>query len=207
MDDAHALRSEADIEAVLGPTSAFASGKISDHLDPVSLEFLERSPLVLVATHDANGNVDVSPKGDAPGFVVAEDDRTLLIPERPGNRMALGFRNLLATGRIGLIFLLPGVRETLRVNGSAGLTKDPQLCARLAAQGKPALLVTRVRIEECFLHCGKALIRSRLWQPDAWAAPPQISFGRQLAAKKVELGVTPEQVDAAIEQNYVDGLY
>jgi predicted pyridoxine 5'-phosphate oxidase superfamily flavin-nucleotide-binding protein len=136
-----------------------------------------------------------------------EDDRTLLIPERPGNRMALGFTNLLRHPAISLIFLLPGVRETLRVSGTAEITRDPELLERLAAQEKAALLVTRVRIEECFLHCGKALIRSRLWQPDQWGPAPDVSFGRQLRAKRVELSVTPEEVDAGIERDYVDRLY
>lgn len=206
-EDPHRIRSEAELESVLGPASPIAEAKIADRLDPVAREFLAASPLALVATVAADGGVDVSPKGDAPGFVVAEDERTLLLPERPGNRLALGFRNLLDTGRIGLIFLLPGVRETLRINGRATITRDPALCERLAVGNRPALLVTRVTIEECFLHCGKALIRSRLWQPEAWAPAPSISFGRQMAAKNVDGAPAPEQIDAAIEQNYVDGLY
>jgi PPOX class probable FMN-dependent enzyme len=205
--DPHAVRTEAELEAVLGAPSAAASAKIADALDPVAHEFLAAAPLAFVATVGEDGALDVSPKGDGPGFVVAEDDRTLLLPERPGNRMALGFRNILATGRIGLIVLVPGVRETLRIEGRAKLTRDPALCERLSAQGKPALLVTRIHVEACFLHCGKALIRSRLWQPERWAPAPAISFGRQYAAKRVELPVTPDEVDAAIERDYVDRLY
>ncbi|HSG89212.1 MAG TPA: MSMEG_1061 family FMN-dependent PPOX-type flavoprotein [Pseudomonadales bacterium] len=207
MSDDHLIRTEADLVAVLGAASPVAAGKIAPELDAMSRDFIAASPLLLLSTSGADGRLDVSPKGDAPGFVVAEDDRTLLIPERRGNRMALGFRNLLETGRIGLLFLLPGVRETLRINGSAEISRDPELLARFAVDGRPALLVTRVHIEECFLHCGKALIRSRLWQPDAWGPAPEIGFGRQFREKAVALPMTPAELDDAIEQDYRDGLY
>jgi hypothetical protein len=207
MQDPWRIENEAQLRDVLGEAHPATFAKVADRLDEVARDFIAHSPLILVATSDDSGQMDVSPKGDAPGFVVMEDDRTLLIPERPGNRMALGFSNLLRHPAISLIFLLPGVRETLRVNGTAEITRDPDLLQRLAAQDKPALLVTRVRIEECFLHCGKALIRSRLWQPDHWGPAPDVSFGRQLRAKKVALPVTPEEVDASIEQDYVDRLY
>jgi PPOX class probable FMN-dependent enzyme len=122
---------------------------------------------VLVATSDG-ARLDVSPKGDRPGFVVVEDDRHLLIPDWPGNARIDGMRNLLAHPGIGLIFLIPAVRETLRINGTASIHDDPELLERCALKGRLPLTVLRVTVEEVFLHCAKALLRSKLWQPETW---------------------------------------
>lgn len=132
-------------------------------------QFIAESPLVFVSTTDRQFNSDVSPKGDVPGFVRVEDSKTLLIPERSGNRLAYGFQNIIQTGAIGLIFVVPGVRETLRVNGSALLTRDPLLLEQFVSNGKPALLCCRVAVKEAFFHCGKAMIRSNVWQPETWS--------------------------------------
>ena len=214
MSDRWTVNTPEQIEEVLGDPLPGVADKIGSALDPVSEDFLRHSPLVLVSTVDAEGRLDVSPKGDAPGFCHVEDVRTLLIPDRKGNRLAYGFRNLLQTGRIGLLFLLPGARETLRINGSAELTRDPAVLERLSAQGKPALLATRVHIEECFLHCGKALIRSELWQPEKWREAPDVSFGRQAREKALAQGKPAadaergrEIVNQLAEQAYRDELY
>ena len=114
----------------------------------------------------ADGDLDASPKGDAPGFVHVIDDVTLAIPDRPGNRRADGAYNIVASGRIGLLFMIPGMNETLRVNGRASMTTDPALLEQLVAQGKPPVAACRVAIEEVFLHCAKALVRSKLWDSD-----------------------------------------
>ena len=167
MTDPWRIDSPQQIAEILGEPHPGVADKVRDSLDAAARDFIEHSPLALVATVDSRGRLDVSPKGDAPGFCRIQDDRTLLLPERKGNRLAFGFKNILQTGRIALIFLLPKARETLRVNGAAELSRDPELLERLSAQGKPALLCTRIAIEECFLHCGKALIRSQLWQPRA----------------------------------------
>lgn len=214
MSDNWAIETVEQLRDVIGEPNPMTGAKVAGELDIVSKDFLNGSPLVLVATRDASGNLDVSPKGDAPGFCQIEDDQTLLLPERPGNKLAYGFLNILETGKIGLIFLLPGVRETLRINGRATLTRDPAILENLSADGRPALLATRIHIEECFMHCGKALIRSKLWQPEKWAEPPQISFGRQIKEKWAESSeVTKEIEDLAdtieedIQKDYVEGLY
>jgi uncharacterized protein len=202
------------IAEILGQPVAGVAAKVADRLDPMSRDFIAHSPLVLVSTFDAAGRLDVSPKGDAPGFCHVADDRTLLIPDRKGNKLAFGFRNILETRRIGLLFLVPRVRETLRVNGSAEITRDPALLERLSARGNPALLCTRVHIEECFLHCGKALIRSNLWQPEHWLPAPDVGFGRQMRDKAIENGSAASDaergkhiVDDLAEQAYRDELY
>ncbi len=132
----------------------------------------------MLSTCDAEGRLDASPKGDAPGFVVVEDEHTLVIPDRPGNKLVYGHLNSLANARVGLLFLVPGTPETLRVNGTAELTNDPELLERMAARGKPAVLAIRVHVEECFFHCPKAFLRSGLWSAETWPERQKISFGR-----------------------------
>lgn len=211
LNETFVIRSAAQLREVIAQPPDFLQLKVFAELFDDAREFIQSAPLVFVGTHDAQGEMDVSPKGDAAGFVDIADDKTLLIPDRPGNRLAYGFNNLLESEQVSLIFLRPGTRETLRVNGTAVISSDPELCKRLSATGKPALLVTVVRIEECFFHCGKALIRSKLWQPDAWPAAGKVSFGKQMAARMAtdptSLEQTTKQIDEAVEQDYDDNLY
>lgn len=168
MQDLHLVSTVEQLRDIIPTPTQTIHRKISNALDTNAGQFISESPLVFVATSDRQFNVDVSPKGDEPGFVRVENSSTLLIPERPGNRLTYGFQNIIETGSIGLIFLIPGVRETLRVNGTATITRDPLLMQEFMANGKAALLCTRVIINECFFHCGKALIRSKLWHPETW---------------------------------------
>ncbi len=205
-DDPHDLTNEDQITAILGEPPDFVRNKVADRVDPSAEAFIARSPLVFVGTVDRRGRIDVSPKGDAPGFVVVRSPELLLIPERKGNNLAFGPRNIVSTGTIGLIFVVPGQRETLRVNGTATLSSDPDLLEQLSARGMPALLCTKVRVEECFFHCGKAMIRARAWDPSSWMVD-----GESLMVAQVvdALGGDPSLtavVAAQIEQNYVDDL-
>lgn len=165
MDPSHLISNLTQLREVIPAPKKNPPAKLMQALDSAAISFLACSPLVFVATTSRSHGVDVSPKGDRPGFAQALDSRTILLPERAGNRLAFGFQNILETGTIGLIFLVPHVRETLRVNGHAVLSKDPAILERFTENGKPPLLVTRVSIDECFFHCGKALIRSNLWTP------------------------------------------
>jgi uncharacterized protein len=161
-----------------------------------------------VAMKLGEGKGDASPKGDDPGFVVVEDDHTLIIPDRPGNNLAFGLTNIIATGQVGLLFIIPGTTETLRVNGRAELSRDPELLEDLAARGKPAVLAIRVHVEEVFFHCAKAFIRSQLWKHETWPPKQKISFGAMFAAK---LDAADDQglvtmIDEAIDENYRTAL-
>jgi PPOX class probable FMN-dependent enzyme len=185
----------------------FVRAKIGTSLNDAMKRFVARSPLLFFSTVDVAGNIDVSPKGDPPGFVEVAGDCDLLIPERPGNRLAFGFENILRNGRIGLIFIVPNQLETLRVKGRATLHTDPDVLVSMQVRGKPALLFTRVRIEECFFHCGKALVRSHLWQPDEWKGEK-----RSIAACQLMPGKAPDEdgarrMEAALERSYRDDLY
>src|SRR5262245_9391096 len=140
-------------------------------LDAHSRAFIALSPILLMATSAADGRCDVSPKGDAPGFVQVLDDRRLVIPDRPGNKRFDGMKNLLTNPHIGLIFMVPGRQETLRVNGRAWITQDRDLLQRSAANGKVPLLAIGVEVEQSFMHCPKAFLRSQLWKHEEWPSP------------------------------------
>jgi uncharacterized protein len=178
----HLVTSMDQLRAVV-PYQEHIASKLGDTLDEHAREFIAECPFVVLSTADADGRVDASPKGDDPGFVLMEDDRTLVIPDRPGNHLAMGLTNIVANPHVGILFIIPGTTETLRVNGRAELTRDPELLDRLAARGKPAVLAIRVQVEEVFFHCAKAFIRSKLWKTESWPPKKKISFGAMLAPR------------------------
>lgn len=139
-----------------------------DTLDAHCRAFIARSPFVLLSTAGAGGRCDVSPRGDGPGFVLVLDDRTLVVPDRPGNRRLDSFQNIIENPHAGLIFMVPNVDETLRVNGCAWLSEDPELLARMPMGGKTPSLGIVIEAEEIFFHCARAFKRARLWEPDTW---------------------------------------
>ncbi len=163
---ARRLDSEPELREVIGPTKEGATAKISDRLNHLTRQFIERSPFVCVATARDDGGLDVSPRGDPPGFVRVLDERTLLLPERPGNRIADTPTNLLSDSRIALLFLIPGVGDTFRVNGRAALVDDVELLRPSAVEGKVPRLGLLISVEEAYTQCPKALIRSDLWNPE-----------------------------------------
>jgi PPOX class probable FMN-dependent enzyme len=204
--DPHAIRTPEALRALVGAPLPGIQEKVGDAIDEFARDFLARSPFLVLATSDDLGRLDASPKGDGPGFVLVEDEHTLVIPDRSGNKLVYGHLNILNNPRVGLICLVPGTPETLRINGTAELTADPALLERLASRGRPAVLAIRVRVEECFFHCGKAFLRSKLWQPDAWPERHKVSFGRMMAAKTGGGDSLVTAVDAAIEADYRDNL-
>ena len=169
------------LRQLMGTPSELVPHKIHHELNARAIGFIGKSPMLMLSTAGAQGDATVSPKGDPAGFVHVEDSRTLLIPERKGNKLIFSLTNILANPRVGLIFLVPGTCETLRVQGEAELLDDAQLCAKLPARGSSALLVIRVRVSECYFHCAKAFLRSGLWQPETWPEKIAISFGAEIA--------------------------
>lgn len=160
----------------------------------------------MLSTADADGRLDASPKGDGPGFVEVVDEKTLLIPDRLGNRLAYGHRNILANPRVGVLFMIPGTPETLRVNGHAALTADPDLLQRLEARGRPAVLAIRVGVEEVLFHCAKAFLRAKLWQPETWAERHRVSFGEMYVKTRKAPPEAAATIDAAIDRDYRENL-
>jgi hypothetical protein len=162
----HVISDEAELRAVIGDPAETVLLKLYNRLNELTRQFIEHSPFVCVATAAPGGGLDVSPRGDPAGFVRVLDDQTLLIPERPGNRIADTLRNLLSDPRIALLFMIPGVGDTFRVNGRAVITDDAELLAPCAIDGKLPKLGLLVTIEEAYTHCPKAFIRSDLWNPE-----------------------------------------
>ena len=182
-----------------GPTKL----KVRDHLDEQSVRFVARSPFLILSTVDASGAVEASPKGDAPGFVHVEGKNTLLVPDRDGNNLAFGHINILSNPNVGLIFFVPGTGETLRVSGRASLFDDKELCERLGARGKPAKFVVKVEVVRAYFHCARALLRANLWQPDRWASPMKVSFGKVFAdVMNLDAGIAPT-IDERVGRSYL----
>jgi uncharacterized protein len=202
----HRIETVAQLQALLGEPNPMTPKKLQSALDQAAIDYIRRSPFLVLATADAQGNADASPKGDGPGFVAVEDQHTLLIPERKGNRLMFSLRNILANPQVGMIFLVPGTDETFRVNGIAELSDDPDLLVRLSARGAPALLAIRVIVRECFFHCAKAFIRSQLWKPETWQERRKISFGQLLTAKVGGGDELAQQIDQAIDYDYKHNL-
>ncbi|HEY2663497.1 MAG TPA: MSMEG_1061 family FMN-dependent PPOX-type flavoprotein [Candidatus Binataceae bacterium] len=204
--DSHKIDNVKDLRAVLGEPHSMTSMKLWCKLEAAAIEFIKASPFLLLSTADKLGNQDISPKGDGAGFVAVENENTILIPDRKGNRLLFGLQNILENPHVGIIFLLPGTDETLRANGRAELTADPDILKRLSARGQPALIAIRVRVEECFFHCAKAFRRSRLWQADTWPEPQKISFGKMFASKVGGGESLAAKIDARIEEDYKNNL-
>lgn len=188
----------------LGNPHPLTESKIYSEINATAEEFIARCPLLFIASASAAGQPTVSPKGDHAGFVRVLDSKTLLIPERPGNKLLHGLRNIIETGGIGLIFLAPGTEESLRINGRCELFHDEALCAEFAANGKPALLMMKVTVEQCFFHCSKAFKRSKAWDPDSWPEQQKISFGEQIANQKVGKGKLAAKLLAKVVDRAVD---
>lgn len=202
----HDIRDVTSLRQIIGNAMPGLAAKNQPRLNATAIDFLARCPFVVLSTADAQGRVDGSPKGDAPGFILVEDDRTIVIPDRPGNKLVYGLENILANPQVGLLCMIPNTQETLRINGRAELTADPALLARLAARGKNAIIGIRVHIDECFFHCAKAFIRSGLWEPDSWGTKGRISFGKLFAELSGADEAAAKAIDQSIEENYRTGL-
>jgi len=197
----------AQFRALMGEPPPPCVAKTIVVLDQHCRAFIARSPFVLIASSDALGRMDISPKGDAPGFVRVLDDWTLAIPDRPGNRRADTFTNVLQNPKIGLIFLVPGKSETLRVSGSAKIVRDTDVRESMAARGKTPDFALAVEVEEAFFHCSKCMIRSSLWRAEGW---PSLDGLPNLAQTMVDAAALPMPVEALeeiIKQDELERLY
>lgn len=201
--------SEAQLRDVIGSPTELVAAKIADRLNELTRQFIERSPFVCLATAGPDGGLDVSPRGDPAGFVRIIDERTLLLPERPGNRIADSLTNLLADPRIALLFLIPGVGDTFRVNGQAVIIDDPDLLAPSAIGGKVPRLGILVSIEEAYTQCPKALIRSELWNPERHLERSELPSSGEIlrSVADAELNVDEYERERAGRYARGEGLY
>ena len=202
------VATEEELRAVLGHPGEGAVRKDIGRLEQHARAFIARSPFLLVATADAGGRCDVSPRGDPPGFALVLNDHTLVLPERPGNKRGDTLSNVIANPEIGLLFIVPGMDETLRVNGSAVIARDEWLRDRMAERGKVPALALVVTVREAYFHCAKAFRRSDLWDPARFSAPGELpSLGRVIRDQLRLENVTAEQLDHGLEEDYRKNLY
>lgn len=200
------IRDAAALRGQFGLVGPLAARKVLDHIDDYGRRFIALAPFLVVASADKAGHVDASPRGDAPGFVAVADSRTLVIPDRRGNNRIDTFLNLLESPGVGLIFLVPGIDETFRVNGTAALTQDAALLEPMRAQGKVPAAGLVVQVREAFFHCGKAMIRSGLWDPARHVARDTFpSLGRILSDQTAAADVA--EAEATIADAYRTRLY
>ncbi len=187
-----------ELVGLIGETSEKSRTKATSRLTPLIRRFIAASPYVLMGTADAEGNCDVTPRGDRPGAILVLDDTTLVIPDRLGNRRIDSMRNILANPHVGLLFIVPGTDETVRVNGRARLTRDPDLLEQLVMDGKTPKLAIVVEVDQVFTHCARSFLRSKLWEPASWPDPDTIPT---LAAMDAEQRREPRPDESTGKRN------
>ena len=200
------VASPEDVVALYGSPVEAVVNMIIGGLDVHCRDFIALAPFVLIGTADEAGSCDVSPKGGPPGFVKVLDERRLAIPDAPGNKLVYSLRNIVASGRAGLLFLIPGVEETLRVNGRACLTRDPAVLQQLADDGKPPKVAIGIEVEEAFLHCAKAFKRSALWRPDEWPETDGLARAAQIWRDHMALDMTTQEIQEFVDDDYTNNL-
>jgi hypothetical protein len=191
------VTSAEELAALVGEPIPRVADKVRTRLHELDRAWLAESPFCLIATSDANGGCDVSPKGDPKGFTLVLDDNTIVVPDRPGNRRVDGFRNILANPHVGLLYLVPGRGDTLRINGRAKLVREAPYFDQLVVRGHRPKLALLVNVEEVFYHCSKAFLRSELWHPESWS-PTEVP-SRPVISRTLE---QPDASLAELEQYY-----
>lgn len=208
MEFSNVVRSEAELRKLMGgPVAPPVVEKTLSSLDRHCVAFISRAPFVLVASSDSKGRMDISPKGDSPGFVRVLDSTTIAIPDRQGNQRFDTFRNLFESPRIGLIFLVPGKPETLRISGRAEIVRDTPLLESMAANGKVPNLAIVIHVEQAFFHCAKCVIRSRLWLPEHWPSLEGLPTLAETMKDAASIPAPLEAVEALIRDDEERRLY
>ncbi len=201
------ITTEQALREILGHPSEIVTRKTINYIDKNCRDFIENSPFLTIATSDLHGNFDVSPKGDPSGFVKILNEKTLAIPDRPGNHKADTFTNILQNPNVGLIFLIPGVKETLRVNGKAKIVTDKRVLELLVCDGKVPSLAIIVEVKEVFMHCAKCMIRSKLWLKTDDTQMQKIPSLAKVLVEHGKLNISIEELDGMIKNDENTNLY
>lgn len=199
------IKTEEELRELLGHPSELVKRKVISTLDEHCQEFISKSPFLVISSSDEFGHCDVSPRGDEPGFIFIENEHRLVIPERPGNKRMDTLRNILKNPRVGLIFLIPGLGETLRVNGKAFITKNEKVLEKMAARGKTPVVGICVDVEECFIHCAKAFKRSKLWEPQMWLEKEELPTASKILFAHTNFS-SVEDIEASLKESYTKRL-
>ena len=201
----HEVSTLGEVRELYGEPSDGVLRKELDHLDRHCRALIGRSPFMVVSTASSDGRCDASPKGGPPGFVAVLDERTLAYGDARGNRRVDSLQNVIDNAHVGILFLIPGRGETLRVNGTATLSRDPELLERLPTGGRPARLAVVVGVQQAYMHCAKAIIRSELWNPEAWPEVDDLPTGAEMMRDHSQTGDLATW-EAAIADSYTRGL-
>jgi hypothetical protein len=196
-----------ELREIVGDPDPMVVRKGRPRFDVFSRQFIEKSPFCLIASRNATGEMDVSPKGDPPGFALVLDDTTFALPDRPGNRIADTLVNIIESPEVAVIFLVPGKGDTLRVNGRAQIVRDADLLERMAHNGKVPKLSIVVSVQTIFFHCAKCMIRSSLWKPDAWPDISDLPSLGTVLKTQLAWDIELETLDGLIDESYRDRLY
>lgn len=201
------ITNEGELRAILGHPNDIVTRKTINYIDKNCESFIQNSPFITIATADSNGNFDVSPKGDPSGFVKILNDKTLAIPDRPGNQKADTFTNILQNPNVGLIFLIPGVKETLRVNGKAKIVTDKKVLELLECEGKLPSFAIIVEVKEAFMHCAKCMIRSKLWVNNNDTKENSLPSLAKSLVDHGKLEISVQELDDLIKNDEKTNLY
>lgn len=202
------IETEEELRSIIGFPGELVKRKVISYLDHNCSEFISKSPFLVISTSDEFGFCDVSARGDKKGFVQVLSKKQLLIPERPGNKRIDSMRNILSNPRVGLLFFIPGLGETLRVNGKATLVTDDELLEKMAVNGKKPLLGIGVEVEECFIHCAKAFKRSGLWETHSWLDRAVLPSASKILFEHSKLpNASVESIQERLEESYSKRLY
>jgi hypothetical protein len=203
----HVISSVEALRAHYGTPSAIARDKVIAQLDKHSCRFIEHSPFLILSSVGPSGNMDASPRGDRAGFVQVRDSHTIMIPDRLGNRRGDTFSNILHNPKVGLYFLAPGYRETLRVSGTAQIVRDSALLESMSMQGKAPTLALVISVEKAFFHCAKCVIRSGLWQPESWGSVDGIPTLGEILVAHSNIDEPAEEIQKSIDEAYETKVY
>lgn len=193
-------RTTEDLCERFGPPEDLAVKHKLPYLDEAAVRFVAQCPFVIVATADAQGRCDASPKGDPPGFLHIADERTLYLPDRSGNKMFQSMTNIMQNPHVGMILIIPGEEWTMRINGQARVVDDPPLLERLSARGRPAQLAIEIKVEECFFHCPRSFKRAQLWNSERFQKYQGDAWGKILAQRTNLASDKAEELDKGIEE-------
>ncbi|MEH7378926.1 pyridoxamine 5'-phosphate oxidase family protein [Bacillus sp. JJ1533] len=204
----NSVETEEELRTIVGYPSELVKNKAITYLDHHCKHFIAKSPFLVMSTSDEFGNCDVSPRGDQPGSVLVLNEKQLIIPERPGNKRIDSLRNILSNPKIGLVFFIPGLGETLRVNGHATIVKDEGLLEKMAVKDKRPLLGIGVEVEECFIHCAKAFKRSGLWNPTTWLDKAELPAAANILYEHAKLpNSSIDSIKERLKESYTKSLY
>lgn len=202
------IETEEELRSIIGFPSELVTKKVITYLDHNCADFISKSLFLIISTSDEFGFCDVSPRGDKTGFVQVLNEKQLIIPERLGNKRIDSMRNILSNPKIGLLFFIPGLAETLRVNGKATLVTDDELLEKMEIKGKRPLLGIAVEVKECFIHCAKSFKRSGLWEPNSWADKSSLPSAAKILFEHAKLpDTTVDTIQARLEESYSKRLY